>query len=79
MSSDWGGRFAVGDVIADSDMDEATRRDTDQWTGCIAGALTRDEYEGLLSKVGFGAVEVSERIGYTSTPFRPFVRAVKPH
>ena len=37
-----GGRFAVSDVIADPDMDEATRADMQQWTGCVAGALTRD-------------------------------------
>ena len=36
-----GGRFAVSDVIADPDMDDATRADIAQWTGCIAGALTR--------------------------------------
>src|SRR3954453_6879530 len=35
-----GGRFAVSDVIADPDMDEATRADMRQWTGCVAGALT---------------------------------------
>src|SRR5215213_5487338 len=38
-----GGRFAVSDVIADPGMDDATRADMRQWTGCIAGALTRDE------------------------------------
>src|SRR4051794_10082518 len=37
-----GGRFAVSDVIADPDMDEVTRADMVQWTGCIAGALTED-------------------------------------
>ena len=36
-----GGRFAVSDVVADPDMDEATRADMAAWTGCIAGALTR--------------------------------------
>ncbi len=35
-----GGRFAVSDVIADTDMDEATRADMAAYTGCIAGALT---------------------------------------
>ena len=40
-----GGRFAVSDVIADPDMDEMTKRDMQQWTGCIAGALTREEFE----------------------------------
>ena len=39
-----GGRFAVSDVIADPDMDEATRADMAAWTGCIAGALTEAEF-----------------------------------
>ena len=36
-----GGRFAVSDVIADPDMDEATRADMRAWTGCIAGTPSR--------------------------------------
>ena len=36
-----GGRFAVSDVVADPDMDDATRADMRAYTGCIAGALTR--------------------------------------
>ena len=39
-----GGRFAVSDVIADPDMDDATKADMAAYTGCIAGALTRDEF-----------------------------------
>jgi len=35
-----GGRLAVSDVVADADMDEASRAGMDQWTGCVAGALT---------------------------------------
>ena len=55
-----GGRFAVSDVVADGDMDEATRRDMEQWTGCIAGALTRDDFERELVSAGFEEVEVTE-------------------
>ena len=55
-----GGRFAVSDVVADPDMDEATRRDMRQWTGCIAGALTREDFERELSAAGFEDVEVRE-------------------
>ena len=32
-----GGRLAVSDVVADENMDEATRADMRAWTGCIAG------------------------------------------
>jgi len=55
-----GGRFAVSDVVADPDMDEATRRDMQQWTGCIAGALTRDDFERELIAAGFEEVAVEE-------------------
>jgi arsenite methyltransferase len=55
-----GGRFAVTDIVADPDMDEETRRDMQQWTGCVAGALTRRQFEDELQAAGFGAVEVIE-------------------
>ena len=55
-----GGRFAVTDVVADPDMDEATRRDMEQWTGCIAGALTTEDYERGLLEAGFEGVEINE-------------------
>jgi ubiquinone/menaquinone biosynthesis C-methylase UbiE len=55
-----GGRFAVTDIVADPDMDEATRRDMAQWTGCIAGALTEDEFRRQLAAAGLEGVEVRE-------------------
>ena len=55
-----GGRFAVSDVIADPDMDEETRADMKEWTGCIAGALTRDEFEANLAAAGFVDIEIEE-------------------
>jgi len=53
-----GGRFAVSDVIADPDMDEATRADMAAYTGCIAGALTEDEFRDGLTAAGFGDIEI---------------------
>ena len=55
-----GGRVAVTDIVADPDMDETTRRDMQQWTGCIAGALTREEFERELIAAGFEDVEIQE-------------------
>ncbi len=55
-----GGRFAISDVIADPDMDEQTRRDMAAWTGCIAGALTEDEFRQTLSAAGFEEIEINE-------------------
>ena len=41
-------------------MDEATRADMEQWTGCIAGALTRDEFRARARGGRVRGVEISE-------------------
>ena len=41
-------------------MNEETRRDMEQWTGCIAGALTRDEFAAGLEAAGFEDVTIVE-------------------
>jgi SAM-dependent methyltransferase len=53
-----GGRFAISDVIADPDMDDATRADMAAYTGCIAGALTEREFRFGLTAAGFQDVEI---------------------
>jgi arsenite methyltransferase len=53
-----GGRFAVSDVIASPDMDEATRADMAAFTGCIAGALTEEEFRSGLEAAGFTDIEI---------------------
>ena len=53
-----GGRFAVSDVVADVDMDESTRADLAAYTGCIAGALTEEDYLAALTAAGWTDVEV---------------------
>jgi SAM-dependent methyltransferase len=73
-----GGRFAVSDVIADDDMDEATRADMEAWTGCIAGALTRSEYERGLRAAGFADVEIRETHRVHQHAVSAIVRARKP-
>jgi arsenite methyltransferase len=55
-----GGRLAVSDVIADPEMDEATRTDMAAWTGCVAGALTEAEFRAALQAAGFEQIEIQE-------------------
>jgi arsenite methyltransferase len=73
-----GGRFAVSDVIADPDMDAATRRDMEQWTGCIAGALTRFEFAVALHNAGFDDVEITETHRVHEHAASAIIRARKP-
>jgi SAM-dependent methyltransferase len=73
-----GGRFAVSDVIADEDMDADTRADMQAWTGCIAGALTRPEFESALSEAGLVDVEIVETHRVHAHAGSAIVRARKP-
>ena len=73
-----GGRFAVSDVVADPDIDDDTRRDVAQWTGCVAGALTSSEYRSLLAAAGLTAVTVQETHRVHAHAGSAIIRAVKP-
>jgi len=73
-----GGRVGISDVVADHDMDEATRRDMQAFTGCIAGALTREEYEAGLRAAGLVDVDVRETHRVHQHAGSAIVRARKP-
>ncbi|HET8758570.1 MAG TPA: arsenite methyltransferase [Solirubrobacteraceae bacterium] len=73
-----GGRFAVSDVIADADMDAATRADMEQWTGCIAGALTETEFRAELAEAGMEAIEIRPTHRVHAHATSAIVRATKP-
>jgi len=73
-----GGRLAVSDVIADPDMDAKTRADMQQWTGCVAGALTRADYERALAEAGLSEIEIQETHRVHEHASSAIVRARKP-
>ena len=74
-----GGRFAISDVIADEDMDDATRTDMQKWTGCIAGALTRTEFEAALTGAGLVDIEIRETHRVHDQAASAIIRAHKPN
>ena len=73
-----GGRFAVSDVIADEAMDEATRTDMQAYTGCIAGALTRADFEAALMGAGLTEIEITPTHRVHAAAASAIVRARKP-
>ncbi len=73
-----GGRFAISDVIADDGMDEATRGDMQQWTGCIAGALTAAEFRATLAAAGLEDVEIRPTHRVHEHAGSAIIRARKP-
>ena len=73
-----GGRFAVSDVIADPELDDATRADMAAWTGCIAGALTESEFRSALAGAGLTDVEIRPTHRVHEHANAAIVRARKP-
>ena len=73
-----GGRFSVSDVVADDDMDDATRADMQAYTGCIAGALTRDEFAEALQAAGLTDITITETHRVHPAAIAAIVRATKP-
>jgi SAM-dependent methyltransferase len=54
-----GGRLGISDVVAEDRMTPAERGERGSFCGCIAGALSRSEYEEGLRAAGFDDVSVT--------------------
>ncbi len=53
-----GGRIGISDVVADDELSPAERAERGSWAGCIAGALSREEYVAGLEAAGFERISV---------------------
>jgi arsenite methyltransferase len=54
-----GGRVGVSDVVAEDRLSPEERAERGSFVGCIAGALSKGEYEEGLRAAGFEQIEVS--------------------
>ena len=56
-----GGRFAVSDVVVRGEVPAEIRKSMELWVGCIAGALSEQDYLAKLARAGFtdAAIEVT--------------------
>jgi SAM-dependent methyltransferase len=53
-----GGRMGVSDVVAEDRLTPAERAERGGWVGCVAGALSRSEYEQGLRDAGFASISI---------------------
>src|ERR671937_83021 len=53
-----GGRLGISDVVAEDRLSPAERAERGSYAGCIAGALSKGEYEQGLVEAGFEEVSV---------------------
>ena len=53
-----GGRFAVSDVVVRGEIPAEIRRSMELWVGCVAVALSEDQYQRLLGDAGFEQIGI---------------------
>ena len=74
-----GGRLVVSDMVRDVDLPPEIEGKPELWASCMAGALPREEYLGIVRKAGFSDVEVlTEKSGDWGPVYSVTVRAWKP-
>ena len=72
-----GGRVGVSDIVADNQLTAAERAERGSYVGCIAGALSFDEYEEGLIGAGFEAVTITPTHGVADGMHSAIVKAVR--
>ena len=72
-----GGRIGISDVVAEDDLTPADRAARGSFVGCIAGALSKGEYEAGLEAAGFEEVSVEFTHQVAGGMHGAIVKAVK--
>jgi SAM-dependent methyltransferase len=54
-----GGRLMISDIVLSKELPESVRNNVSAFSGCVSGAVLKDEYLKLIEKVGFKEVKVT--------------------
>jgi arsenite methyltransferase len=73
-----GGRIGITDVVAEDHLTPEDRAERGAWVGCIAGALSKREYEAGLTAAGFAEVSVTFTHPVGDGLYSAIVKATKP-
>jgi SAM-dependent methyltransferase len=63
-----GGRFAVSDIVFLGDkslLPAEVVHEAEMWSGCVSGALEKEQYEVLLRAAGFEEVSIEVTLGHS--------------
>jgi SAM-dependent methyltransferase len=72
-----GGRVGVSDIVAEDRLTPEQRGERGSYVGCIAGALSKGEYEAGLEAAGFEEVSVTFTHEVADGMYGAIVKAVK--
>ncbi len=70
-----GGRFAVSDVVVRGEIPPEVRRSMELWVGCVAGALSEEDYRRTLEAAGFTDIDLETTRVYELEDARAFLAA----
>jgi arsenite methyltransferase len=73
-----GGRIGISDVVAEDDLTATARAERGTYVGCIAGALSRQEYLDGLASAGFVDASVTFTYQVVDGMYAAIIRATKP-
>jgi arsenite methyltransferase len=73
-----GGRVGIADIVAEDRLSPRERAERGSYVGCIAGALSRSEYEAGLEAAGLEQVSVDFTHEIADGMHSAIVKAVKP-
>jgi len=59
-----GGAITVSDIVSLGEIPPSVQRDMEQWAGCTAGALEKEEYLEVIRAAGFKTVAVLKEVVY---------------
>jgi len=59
-----GGRLMISDLVLLKKLPKAVKESLDAYTGCVAGAVLKDEYLALIKKAGFIDVDIIKQDDY---------------
>ncbi len=72
-----GGRLGISDVVAANELAPADRAERGSYVGCIAGALSFEEYAQELSRAGFTEISIEPTHELADQMFGAIVQAHK--
>jgi len=55
-----GGHFCISDVVFEGVLPEGFKRSAELYAGCVAGAIQKDEYLGIIENTGFMNINIAK-------------------
>jgi SAM-dependent methyltransferase len=60
-----GGKFTISDIVSIGKIPSLVRKSLELWAGCVAGALDKEEYLGIVSQAGFKNLTIAAEKPYS--------------